>query len=58
MIRVADGCIRGAAALGRDILVAKKYKDWLEEVGCELHSPPSYSRYFLRAFGLHRRNDY
>lgn len=33
--RFADACGRGARAIGRDIYVAKYYKKWLEEAGCE-----------------------
>ncbi|KAF3019015.1 hypothetical protein E8E14_013185 [Neopestalotiopsis sp. 37M] len=31
--RWADGCGRGALAVGRDLYVADKYKGWMEEVG-------------------------
>lgn len=32
--RWCNGCIDGAASIGRDILVPEKYKPWLEEIGC------------------------
>ncbi|KAH8648496.1 S-adenosyl-L-methionine-dependent methyltransferase [Xylariales sp. PMI_506] len=32
-VRYGEGCIRGAAAFGRDVEKAPKYKRWLEEVG-------------------------
>lgn len=34
--RWSDLCIRGAAAMGRDIMVSQHYKEWLLEAGCEL----------------------
>lgn len=34
-MRWTRGCQRGAAAMGRDIDVARKYKGWLQQAGCK-----------------------
>lgn len=30
-----DGCIRGAATIGRNLRVPERYKAYLERIGCE-----------------------
>lgn len=35
MQRAYDTACRGAAAMGRDLLAARNYKAWLQEVGCK-----------------------
>jgi hypothetical protein len=38
MKRFCDLCIKGTAAKGRDITMAKQYKAWLIESGCMSHT--------------------
>lgn len=33
--RLGGLCVQGAAASGRDLMVATRYKEWLEEIGCK-----------------------